>query len=87
MEALREDEFSPLKNTEGDNSPTTVKRDINNLFGKWLRNTGIPIPVDAQGNVTGSIEIGAPYAIDEEELRNKIDKSLRFDGILNLQSP
>ena len=44
-------------------------------------------PVDAQGNVTGSIEIGAAYAIDEEELRNKIDKGLRFSGILNLQAP
>ena len=87
MEVLREDEFSPLKNTEGDNSPVTVVRDINNLFGKWLRNAGIPIPVDAQGNVTGSIEIGAAYAIDEEELWNKIDKGLRFSGTLNLQAP
>ena len=60
-------------------------RDINNLFGKWLRNAGIPIPVDAQGNVTGSLEIGAAYAIDEEELRNKIDNGLRFRGTLNLQ--
>lgn len=87
MEVLREDEFSPLKNKEGDNSPVTVVRDINNFFGKWLMNVGIPIPVDAQGNVTGSIEIGATYAIDEEELRNKIDKGLRFSGTLNLQAP
>lgn len=86
MEVLREDEFSPLKNTEGDNSPVTVARDVNNFFGKWLRNMGIPIPVDAQGNVIGSIEIGAAYAIDEEELRDKIDKGLCFNGTLNLQA-
>ena len=87
MEVLREDEFSPLKNTEGDNSPVTVVRDVNNLFGKWLRNVGVPIPVDAQGNVTGSVEIGAAYALDEEELRGKIDKGLQFNGTLNLQAP
>ncbi len=86
MEVLREEEFSPLKNTEGDDSPITVMQDINNLFGKWLRNAGVPIPVDTQGNVAGSIEIGATYAIDEEELRDKIDKGLRFTGTLNLQS-
>ena len=86
MEVLREDEFSPLKNTEGDNSPVTVVRDVNNFFGKWLRNAGISIPVDAQGNVVGSIEIGASYAIDEEEFRDKIDKRLCFNGTLNLQA-
>lgn len=87
MEVLREDEFSPLKNMDGDNSPVIVKQDIINLFGRWLRNAGIPIPTDAQGNVIGSVEIGANYAIDEEELRDKIDKGLPFNGVLNLQSP
>ncbi len=82
MEALREDEFSPIKNMEGENSPATARQDMINLFGRWLRNAGISIPVDTQGNVIGLIEINPCFALDEEELRNKIDKHLQFNGHL-----
>ena len=82
MEVLREDEFSPVKNMEGENSPTTARQDMINLFGRWLRNAGISIPADAQGNVIGLIEINPCFALDEEELRKKIDKHLQFNGNL-----
>jgi UDP-N-acetylglucosamine/UDP-N-acetylgalactosamine diphosphorylase len=84
MEVLREDEFSPVKNMEGANSPATSKQDMVNLFGRWLRNAGISIPTDSQGNVIGLIEISPCFALDEEELKNKIDKHLRFNGNLCL---
>jgi len=84
METLREDEFSPIKNMEGENSPATARQDMINLFGRWLRNAGISIPVDNHGNVIGLIEINPCFALDEEELRNKIDKHLQFNGNLSL---
>jgi UDP-N-acetylglucosamine/UDP-N-acetylgalactosamine diphosphorylase len=84
MEALREDEFSPIKNMEGENSPVTARQDMINLFGRWLRNAGISIPTDTQSNVIGLIEINPCFALDEEELRNKIDKHLQFNGNLSL---
>jgi len=49
MEVLREDEFSPVKNMEGENSPATARQDLINLFGRWLRSAGISIPTDSQG--------------------------------------
>ena len=84
MEVLREDEFSPIKNVDGENSPATARQDMINLFGRWLSSAGISIPTDTQGNVIGLIEINPCIALDEEELRNKIDKHLQFNGILIL---
>lgn len=84
MEVLREDEFSPVKNMEGENSPATSRQDMVNLFGRWLRNAGISIPTDSQGNVIGLIEISPCFALDEEELKNKVDKHLQFNGNLIL---
>ena len=82
MEALREDEFSPIKNMDGENSPATARQDMVNLFGRWLRNAGISIPVDNHGNVIGLIEINPCFALDEVELRSKIDRNLKFNGNL-----
>lgn len=84
MEVLREDEFSPVKNMEGENSPATSRQDMVNLFGRWLREAGISIPTDSQGNVIGLIEICPSFALDEDELRNKVDRRLQFNGNLNL---
>jgi len=84
MEALREDEFSPIKNMDGENSPATARHDMINLFGRWLRNAGISIPMDNHGNVIGLIEINPCFALDEEELRSKIDRNLKFNGHLSL---
>lgn len=86
MEALREDEFSPIKNMEGENSPATARQDMINLFGRWLRNAGISIPMDNHGNVIGLIEINPCFALDEEELRSKIDRNLKFNGHLIIQT-
>lgn len=84
VEVIREDEFSPVKNMEGENSPATSRQDMVNLFGRWLRNIGVSIPIDSQGNVIGLIEICPCFAQDEEELRSKVDARLQFNGTLSL---
>lgn len=84
MEVLRDEEFSPVKNTDGADSPVTAKRDMINLFGRWLRKAGISIPVDTHGNVVGSIEISPLFALDEEEVSRKVDRHAQYTGFLNL---
>lgn len=84
MEVLREDEFSPVKNIEGENSPAATRQDMMNQFGRWLRNAGVSIPTDSQGNVIGLIEVSPCFALDEEELRRKVDSHLQFNGTLSL---
>ena len=93
MEVAREEEFSPVKNVDGNDSPDTAIQHMTNRFGRWLSDAGINIPKDKNGNVRGKIEISPLYALDAEELKNKInqpectlrDKENLFTGELYLQ--
>ncbi len=87
MEILREDEFSPIKNETGENSPETAQRDLSNLFGRWLELAGIHVPKNKQGDIDGLIEISPLYAFNEDQFLEKIDRNLRFDASLYLGSP
>ena len=85
MEVVREDEFSPVKNAEGNSSPDTARHSMINMFGRWLQEAGVEIPKDEAENVKGTIEISPLYALDTEELKEKIDQKIVFNGELNLQ--
>ncbi len=85
MEVVREDEFSPVKNAEGNSSPDTARHSMINMFGRWLQEAGVEIPKDEAENVKGTIEISPLYALDTEELKEKIGQKIVFNGELNLQ--
>lgn len=84
LEVNRKEEFSPVKNADGSDSPETARRDQVNLFGSWLEEAGVKIPRDANNNVKGKIEISPLFALDAGEVRNKVDPELKFDGELYL---
>jgi UDP-N-acetylglucosamine/UDP-N-acetylgalactosamine diphosphorylase len=44
VEALRQDEYSPVKNAEGDESPRTARRDLVARYRAWLEGAGIELP-------------------------------------------
>ncbi|MDP6925327.1 MAG: UDPGP type 1 family protein [Candidatus Scalindua sp.] len=85
MEVVRENEFSPVKNATGKDSPDSAKQSMINMFGRWLAEAGIEVPTDRTGNVAGAIEVNPLYALDSEELKGKIDPKVVFNGELNLQ--
>lgn len=66
MMVKREEEFAPVKNADGTDSPATAKALIRNLHASWLRSSGVDIASDA------NVEISWEYALDAEELLRKV---------------
>jgi UDP-N-acetylglucosamine/UDP-N-acetylgalactosamine diphosphorylase len=84
QEVDRSREFAPVKNAEGVDSPRTARQALVNLYGRWLREAGIEVPGDGEGNVEGRLEISPLFALDARECAAKLRGSgLRFrDGLV-----
>jgi UDP-N-acetylglucosamine/UDP-N-acetylgalactosamine diphosphorylase len=66
----RAEEFSPVKNAEGVDSPETCRRDQVRRAARWLREAGVVIPV-RNGEPDAQIEISPLKAVSAEDLRSK----------------
>jgi UDP-N-acetylglucosamine/UDP-N-acetylgalactosamine diphosphorylase len=81
VETDRREEFEPLKNATGPDSPESVARAMSNLAADWLQRAGVAVP---RGHAAVPLEISPLFALDAEELMGKVDRSLRIDGPLYL---
>ncbi len=66
MEVKREDEFAPVKNKEGDDSPETARAALCDLHRSWLTQAGVYVPPDAR------LEISPLFALRPEDISAKI---------------
>lgn len=67
IEAARADDFSPVKNVEGVDSPKTCKEDQLRMFARWLKAAGEQIETDASGLPSITFEISPRFAADEAD--------------------
>jgi UDP-N-acetylglucosamine/UDP-N-acetylgalactosamine diphosphorylase len=80
VETTRSEEFVPLKNASGPDSPEVVRRAMSDQAAYWLERAGIQVPRDAKGNAVFPLEISPLFALDPEELASKVDRKLAIQG-------
>ncbi len=85
IEGARGDEFSPVKNAEGVDSPLTCKNDQMRQFVRWFKLVGIEIPCNADGVPNYALEVSPLFASNAEDfikawnaLKEKPDTSKEF---------
>jgi UDP-N-acetylglucosamine/UDP-N-acetylgalactosamine diphosphorylase len=85
VETDRAVEFEPLKNAMGPDSPATVRQRMSDLFADWLERAGATVPRRSNGTVPFGIEISPLFALDDEELRSKLEPGLVVEAPLYLK--
>lgn len=67
IEAARGEDFSPVKNAEGVDSPKTSAEDQRRMYGRWLRASGVVLDCDETGLPKQVFEISHRFAADEAD--------------------
>lgn len=71
METLRQEEFEPLKNANGEYSPSSVRAALSRLYAAWLEQAGVLVKVGPEG-VPPPLEISPLVAMGPADLREKL---------------
>jgi UDP-N-acetylglucosamine/UDP-N-acetylgalactosamine diphosphorylase len=90
VETGRADDFSPVKNAEGVDSPATCRADQVAQFIRWLRAAGAAVPADAPGGKDFTLEVSPLFGYDEDtflESWSRLDPKPPIADGLCLESP
>jgi UDP-N-acetylglucosamine/UDP-N-acetylgalactosamine diphosphorylase len=71
IETGRADDFSPVKNAEGLDSPKTCREDQLRQFARWLKTAGAVVPTDATGLPQAAIEVSPLFGYDADSFAER----------------
>jgi UDP-N-acetylglucosamine/UDP-N-acetylgalactosamine diphosphorylase len=85
IETLRANDFSPVKNAEGVDSPKTCREDQLRQFARWLTANGAKLEVDGTGLPRATIEVSPLFGYDEDSFadawKKRVPKPPVVDGL------
>lgn len=74
LQTLRKEEFAPVKNATGNDSPKTARQMIVARAADWLESAGCAIPRKPNGSVDALIEIAPSFALEREDIKAKLSR-------------
>jgi UDP-N-acetylglucosamine/UDP-N-acetylgalactosamine diphosphorylase len=74
IETLRENDFSPVKNAEGVDSPQTCRDDQLRQFARWLKANGTAVATDPTNLPPMAIEVSPLFGYDEDSFADSWKK-------------
>jgi len=74
IETRRADDFSPVKNAEGIDSPKTCREDQMRQFARWLKASGKSLELDPTGLPKIDVEVSPLFGYDEDSFADSIGK-------------
>ena len=80
----RAEEFAPIKNAAGEDSPATSSEAQTEQFARWLEAAGVAVPRDADGRSVHRIEIAPAFADSASALAARDLGDVHVDGDLYL---
>ena len=73
IETSRDDEFAPVKNAEGADSPQSSRLDQLKVWTRWAKAAGADISTDADGVPSVTFEVAPSFALDAPNFQRSWD--------------
>jgi UDP-N-acetylglucosamine/UDP-N-acetylgalactosamine diphosphorylase len=74
LQTLRSEEFAPVKNAAGPDSPQVTRKMMVERSASWLEAAGAAIPRKPDGSVDCLIEISPSFALEKDDIRTKLNQ-------------
>jgi len=84
LRTRRSEEFSPIKNAEGEDSLVTSLHDQVRRAASWLEQAGVVVPRDADGQIAAALEISPLFADSAEKLKEKVSSDMEITSGSNV---
>jgi UDP-N-acetylglucosamine/UDP-N-acetylgalactosamine diphosphorylase len=72
LEVDRSEEFAPVKNKAGEESPTSSRQAQIRRGARWLEAAGVKVPRKSNGEPDAVIEIAPLYALDVDDVKERV---------------